>query len=775
MLDNFETNLKDADPATQLSACQDPSWDDCLAFLAKELVGTPSRVLITCRRPLAALADAAAHSVLLGPLPSSEAALYLKEQPTLGNMVFSEDAAEKSLALRLLNASRFHPLLMDRLAKLAAHPPPRTQLLAALDALEETKDFTQLPALFAVTPGDAKELAYLDDALAASLDQLIRASSPDARRLLWIIAVANQPEALGLVQRVWIGEDHEQEQLRQIKQLLDRLPQLPAEVQAKVKELDTPELRALLDALPSEGPAKPDLVPLLAQLVSVGLVTEERDAPDDANPNLTCHELVRERIHAWMEQHPPDRAELTENAIRLAYAERLQALFKALQHQNMAAAIQAGSRAVVYCVQAGAWDRLGGFASRLVTSTHDPHLLAALVPHLQTAAEAAPDGEPRWSCLGFLADALRLGGRPDASLPFFERAATQARVVAGAEGDGSRKAWSDIAWISANWASAFLMNGNPDAARQCQLNSAEASKKAGHPAIDVIGCELEALRIDIMQGQVSTALPEVETRLAKVETWWQQHRSDRPVPEAPDAELLARTLISALDIAKDAHLAQEDWTAALRRIDAVLEVERALLRPEEDLGVTRMNRANVLSKIPGRIGEVRSELETCLTLFENNPELTSKVLSSLANLFYEQNDYVQAITLERRALVLCEQLPHPTDRAFSHGNLAKYLEPRGTPFDLAEARRHELATLIYFAVSGMRQHLRTWLRNHVVRIRNAHVAGIALTVPRVDALLADPAFAPLEQWLRQRGVPLDQLQVAVDQLLAQARQAATSP
>src|SRR5207247_3010263 len=140
--------------------------------------------------------------------------------------------------------------------------------------------------------------------------------------------------------------------------------------------------------------------------------------PDDANPDLTCHELVRERICAWMHGHPQDRADLTENTIRLAYAERLEAVFDALQHQNMTAALQAGRRALVYCVQAGAYDRLGGFASRLVTSTHDSRLLAGLLPHLEAAAESAPEGRPRWHCLCCLADALRNAGRLDASLPF---------------------------------------------------------------------------------------------------------------------------------------------------------------------------------------------------------------------------------------------------------------------------------------------------------------------------------------------------------------------
>jgi tetratricopeptide (TPR) repeat protein len=568
------------------------------------------------------------------------------------------------------------------------------------------------------------------------------------------------------------------------------------------------------------------LAPLLAQLVSVGLVTEQREEPDDANPNLTCHELVRERIHAWMEQHPdeagsapasgavvgappttgavssqtkppvttspaeptgegadwqrPGRARsplpvesvrAAENAIRLAYAERLEAEFKALMHQNMTAALQAGSRALVYCVQAGAWDRLGGFASRLVTSTRDPRLLEALIPHLQTAAESAPEGEPRWSCLSYLADSLRQSGRPDASLPFFEQAAAQARAVAEAGGDGSRQAWKDLAWISGNWANALREVGDLDAARQRQLAAAEADKKAGNPTINVIGSELEALRIDIEQGKAAAALPEVEARLAQVEAWWQQHRSGQPVPEAPDAEFLARALISALDIAMNAHVAREDWPSALRRIDDMLGVRRALKRPEEEIAGDRMNRANVLGRLR-RFGEAKAELEACLTRFENYPTESARTLGSLAILFEEQGDMAQAIIQQRRALALCEQLPDPADRASSHNNLANYLERSGTPSALAESARHRLAALLYRLVAGLGQELQSSLRNYVLRFRRAHAAGTVLAVPRVTALLADPAFAPLEQWLRQRQVPLDQLQAAVDQYLDQARQAA---
>ena len=729
VLDNFETNLKpQAEPGTEAGkpswACQDPAWEGCLAQLATELDGTPSRVLITCRRPLAALSGPNCLRVLLGPLPPGEAALYLQEHAGLSRMFFNEDAGERALAMRLLDATRFYPLLMDRLARLATSGAAlRGQLMQALETLEQTKDFAQLPALFAAKPGDARELAYLNDALSASLNQLIHDASPDARRLLWMIAVANEPVELGLLQSVW------------------------------------------------SGPARPDPAPLLRHLITVGLVTEERRGPDDENPAFTCHELVRESIRAKMSDHPQDHDGLSENSIRLSYAERLAAMFQAPRNKNMTAALQAGSRALVYCVQAGDYDQLGDFASWVVTSASDPRLLAGLLPYLEAAAESAPEGRPRWSCLCYLADALRQAGRPDVSLPFYEQAATRARAATEVGGENAQQAWADLAWITGNWANALRDVGDLDAMRQRQLESAEASKKAGSPAIEIIGRELEALRIEIMQGQSAQALPQVEARLAKVESWWRQCRAGQRVPEAPNPVFLARALIGALDIATEAHFASKDWESALRHIDESLEVKRALERPAEDIAVDRMNRAIVLKNL-GRFGEAQAELEACLQVFQHDPVKRAKVFISFANLFDEQGDVVQAIRQGRRALALCEQLPDPLDRAISHNNLANHLERSGVPSSLVESPRHQLAALIYCLVAELVQSLQLSLRNYVFRFRCAHDAGTPLVVPRVAELLVDAAFRPLDDWLRQRQVDVDEVQAAVDQFLEMARQAA---
>jgi tetratricopeptide (TPR) repeat protein len=400
--------------------------------------------------------------------------------------------------------------------------------------------------------------------------------------------------------------------------------------------------------------------------------------------------------------------------------------------------------------------------------------LGELIPHLQAAAETAPEGRPRWSCLCYLADALSKGGRPDTSLSFYEQAAAQARAAAESAPAGiatARQAWSDVGGITGNWANALRDVGDLNAARQRRIEQAEARRNEGSPAINIIGSELEALRIDIMQGQAARALPEVEIRLARVEAWWRRQLAGQPAPEAPDPAFLARAYISALDIARQAHFAQQDWAAALPRIDAMIEVERALERPAEEIAIPLMNRANVLGRL-GRFGEAQAELEACLQLFQHDPARSARVLSSLADLFDEQGDVAQAIRQQRRALALREQLPDPRDRSYSHYNLALYLERSGAPSALAESPRHELAALIYFLVAGLGQHMQTSLGNYARRFRRAHAAGTPLAVPRVAELLADTAFRPLDDWLRRRQVDVDELQAAVDQLLEQVRQAA---
>jgi tetratricopeptide (TPR) repeat protein len=443
---------------------------------------------------------------------------------------------------------------------------------------------------------------------------------------------------------------------------------------------------------------------------------------------------------------------------------------EAMQHQDMDAALQAGSRTLVYFVQAEAWDRLGDLASKVVTSTSHLRQLEELIPHLRTAAEFVPEGRARWTCMGNLAKALARSGRPETSLPFYEQAANLARAVAETDGHGATQAWADLAVATSDYASALCALGNLDAAHLLQLESAAMAKKAGRPPVEIIGCELEALRIEIMQGRVLEALPQVQAKLEQVEGWWQRQRAGLIVTEAPDLEPLSRTYIGALYLANQGHREMRDWATALRYSDAILAVERELQRTSQEIASTRMHRANELGALK-RFAEARAELESCLQIFEGDPYGAFKVHGSFAALFHAQGDYLQAVNQQRRALAFGEWLPDPADRVRSHNNMASYLERQGTPSSIAESSRHELASLTYCLGAQLGRDIQFVLRNYGFTFRRARAAVSELVIPRLAQLLADPAFHPLDLWLRQNHVDLNELQAAIDKFIDQARQA----
>jgi len=52
--------------------------------------------------------------------------------------------------------------------------------------------------------------------------------------------------------------------------------------------------------------------------------------------------------------------------------------------------------------------------------------------------------------------------------------------------------------------------------------------------LGIIGGELEALRIDVMQSKVSQALPNIEQRLAQLRKWWNSWQKGKIFAELPD-------------------------------------------------------------------------------------------------------------------------------------------------------------------------------------------------------------------------------------------------
>ncbi len=769
VLDNFETNLSTQANSTGQWNCQDPAWDACLALLAQELSDSGSRVLLTCRRPIAALPDARCHNLALGPLSAVEAALYLSEHPVLSAMAFGDVAEEWELAQRLLEASRFHPLLMDRLARLAAQPELREQLLLAINTLEERANVAQLPELFAGMTGDfANELAYLEDALAVSLDQLIEHVGIEARRLLWVISVANEPVELGLLEAVWGGnESKSRETLRYIQNALEILPQLPLNAQETLRNI-SPEILSQIQALKPKIGSTVEFGPLLYKLANVGLIDEKHLRTDDLLCTVNCHELVRERIRAWMDMFNIEKADWPENLVRLAYADQLAWHFNVSQHTDMVTALQAGSRAIVYCIQAENYTELCSFASAIVTHNSNPRLLQGLLTHLESAAESVPDGRSRWLCQILLADALSLSGRPDKSLPFYQSAALAAKTEAEAGGPESSDIWDRLGGICANAAAANVKIGQFSNALHLYRASAAAHKQGNQNASFVIMSELEALRIDIKLGKVNETLPIVEERLTLVAKWWSRYRVDKSVPEDSNLEMLARIYISALDIARQAEMARRNWLAALTHIDNIVHVKCELQRPPEDIALSRINRANVLSELE-RFEEAQIELESCLPLFQHNPAAQARTLSALATIFSDQNDFELAIKQEYRALAIRDDLPDPMDRAYSHANLALFFGKRNAAMLPEEFWRHQLASLAYVLLIGsieLSQHL---MKNLFVFFKNVDFAKASSVVPTLSEVIARPEFNTLAHWLQQQNFTFNVLQTTINELIEHLR------
>jgi tetratricopeptide (TPR) repeat protein len=763
VIDNFENNLEhvEHEAGSAVYACADPAWDELLAGLARDLPTTRSRLLLTSRHRPRALAEGAQTLwIPLGPLPMGEAALFVRSHPELRKLLLGTNKSDQQLIQRLLKVSRGHPLILDRFARLAGDP---AALGAALDHVQ-ADGWQQLPDLFDAGGMDdaqrERERKYLEDVAIGSVDLLIDRITPDARRLLRIVTVANEPVSEGFIDGVWQGKSSEEEKIESLRTLvleIDALADDDPKKQQHLAFMGTEEGKQFMHKIRSapSAPTVPPVQPLLAELRGTGLLTKEESVEGQAT--YAFHELVRERSAECRKRHEDETDPRTDDEIRIAYGERYANLFDDLYHENRNAAGEAGRRALVYFVAAGAFDRLGSFASKLVVGVNDPALLRSVVAELEGAIDQSPPGESRWSLRTYVADALARAGQPDQALPFYSEAAVEAEAAEN---------WSDVAAITGNWAYAARDIGDLVVSKKLSLRCAATYGRAGGPEVNVIGNELSAYRIDVMRGEAETALPEIETRLDRVRDWWQRSQAGESVAEAPDRTYLSRVLVSGLDIAEHANQSLERWQACFDLLEEQESAQRALGENEVELAGTRFNLYGPLLRL-GRLDKAQRVLEGCLTVFRSAGAVNAEArcLSALANLWKERNEIGEAIALERQALAVRNTLPVPSARAASHDNLGNYLEKDGKE---AEAARHHVAALVYAICIGTRE--LAGFRN--LRIR-ALAAGERYALAPLEAVLAEEEFAALRQFLDGRKVDRAALQVELDRLVEQAHEEAT--
>lgn len=704
VLDNFEKNLQDL-PRDGAHPCRDPEWERLLEALADGLGGSGSRVLVTSRHRPAALVGRAVW-IQLGPLPAGEATLLVQARSSLRDLVFG-DREGQALAARLLRVTHGHPLLLDRLCDVARD---RDGLREVLDRIA-TRGLGSLPDTLAEPTTEAEraeEIRYLEDVTKGAIDLLLERASPAARTALWLATLAREPVYEALLRAGWATGG---------------------------------------EAGPPPG--------AIVELTGCGLLHSD----GGATPAWSHHELVRERVAAWVDARPEVRGGREEARVWGAYGRVYGAEFAALRDAGrpgaMDAAVRAGSRGLAYLLRAGEFDGATVFASELAGSTRSPEQLRDVVAALEAAIEGVPAGRARWGLRLALADALRMAGQLRAALPLYAVSAAEAEAAV---------AWGDVGVIRQNWANALRAVGRLDLARECYTRSAEAETQAGSPRIGVLAAELEALRIDVMEGRAAEALSAIDDRVAEVRAWWERNRAGEPVPDAPDPRMLARVYVGALDIADQACRSLEDWQRCIAHIREAETAKTALGEGAHSVACTRFNLHGPMLRL-GRVDEAKEVLEHCLAVFRDTGDVTNEAmaLSALADLWDKKGDVRHAITLARSALVARNRLPDPEKRAISHMNLGIYLERAG---EAGDSRRHELAALLYFDLSGHRGHLRTALRNHHIRQSRARAAGTTYELPRVADLLGRDDFAALRAWLHDRAVDPDAAQSRIDALLA---------
>jgi tetratricopeptide (TPR) repeat protein len=713
VLDNFEANLLTQGGPEY--AAQDPAWDALLEALADRLRGTGSRVLITSRHKLAALKEQAVW-IPLGPLPMAEARPFFDGQPSIRGLL-NGDAEGKRLAWRILDVSRGHPLVLARIADLARGFHDQTHGL---------------------TPAGRA-------AVAEALDKITGRGSP-ALPEVFVGAKTDKEreEERAYLEEVAVGA---------VDLLIERLSRGARSVLWVVTRAGEPVPEDMIAGAVGRSPTAD-----LEELCSSGLLQRDGDA-------CAFHELVAERAAAWMDKHPDERSGKTEVDLWTAYGQQYGALFKAqVAAAKRDQAAEAGRLGIRYLVRARAFEQLGHLAKAVVTGPRDPALLGQVITDLQAVAAEVPAGAARWSLRTNLAAALVQTRRRDQVLSLYAQAAEEAEAAEG---------WADLGWIHGSWARALVMEGQLDRARERFLKSAEAMGRSGQSRTGIIGMELEALRMDVQRGRAEEALPAIEAKLGEVRAWWASRRQGQPVPEAPDGEVLARTLVSGLDIARHANLRLERWQACIDLLGEQEQVERDLGTGEQEVARTRFNRYPPLMKL-GNLVEARAVLEGCLDVLDpvEDATMAAKALSALADVWNRLGDPAQAIALERRALALRDRLPDARDRATSHEGLAIYLHAAGTP---AEAASHQLAAFVYRLLVGT--HMPMWLSNLVNGIRQSAARNetFTFTFPPLSTLLADPAFSALRAYLPTAGADFSALQARIDALAAAARASLSPP
>lgn len=610
---------------------------------------------------------------------------------------------------------------------------------------------------------------------AASVEVRLAGVSPSARELLWVITRAREAVTERLIERLWSGESLDLEVLRKVAAELATLPPaVRAQVEAQLPDEVLSQIETLGDR-PTEVPPLP-VRPLLAELTARGLLAREGEG-DDAPFGFTPE--VQERSTAWMKQHPRERSGRTEEQVWRTLGERYVGAFEALAQASegeagaapslspVELAIETARRGLRYLIQAS-HDELGAIAGRMLTATGDEAFRARLLAEIAAAAQDASAGARRRAVRAALAMGLAEAAERDTAaleraLFLYEQAIEEAEEAE--DEAGAREA----AALGERWAATLERQGQHAAAREAFRRSAANARRAGLPRAEVIARELGSVRLGIRQGGDIAA---VETALGRhlEELRALQQAPGRGAAAGRAADRVEEVLIKAIEIGVQLDLALERWAPALAKLDEAEALLQASGASEHELALARCQRYAPLVRL-GRLDEAGQVLEAALAVFREVGDGPAEVgtRSRLADLWDERGEPGRAVAAARQALSASERLADAEMRAGCHENLSTYIEKAG---DHAGAREHQLANLVYRVVA--RLDLGRALRTLQFDVLRAAARGERHALPRLADILDKPAFAALQGFLAERGVPAASLEEGIEKLV-ETVQAGTRP
>jgi tetratricopeptide (TPR) repeat protein len=746
VIDNFEICLT-YDTSRNEFVCDDVAWGESLVGLATTLIGTTSRVLLTCRHRIGVLASHAVENISLGPLSIDEAAVFVRTHPALRRIYF-DGLDGRELAIRLLEAARGHPLLLDRLAKVATSD---SEALAPTLEVFEKSGLQALATIFSPASDDAAQSRYLEEALCGSTDVLLDRVGSDCRRILWTLSLAIHP----LTKEVWeaasSGRDKARETLKNIKRMLDERKNAPEALQKALPQLPASLARELSSLQENDDPieAKPvDFDAKAASMVTLGLVSRNDNAEWHGEHIYQCHEVVRERITSWMAAHPDEMSGRRAEDIWMQLGLHCEDEFNRLMvYRERGNAVQHGALALLYFVRAKAFEKIDDVVPGILGATESPAILNNIIYLLGIAISLMKSGVRKAKALNYLASATSRAGNSLGALPIFE----QATLEMANDPDPDQ-----LGLIVANWAGSFMKAGQLARARDKYREAARLLEKSG--GVMGIMAELEATMLDLRINPSDDVARSIISKFDEVKKSAEEFRAN-PV--------IASVLLRAMEVMYQTCLELRQWKLALDTINMEIEHSEEWGVSEYDRSKMWYNRAIALMRL-GDLSGSAADLMRCIPVFKQYNDINSyqRALSLMSLVEGDAGDVSISSGVAQRALAGANASDDIIARAVAHYNLSNQMF---ADQKVREASFHHTAALMYFVVAQDQGNFSQVLDMFVRR--SVHVRpGLQYRMQDLSEFLQKPEFAPFVAWVRS--LPLDphdlhaRLQAAIQQRAA---------